>query len=253
MAEGVPKYVAVRDNLRQRIQAMQPGEKLPAEPELCDQYGVSRITLRHAIGDLIYEGLLVREQGRGTFRTDVGPADSPSGSRRRSLDDPIFGFSPRSADPGGTVKTKVLDNSIVRNGGAAAQLGLDKETELIRIERLRYVDDGVRQHSVIYVAVARFPRLHDEGFAFDSLYEYLESTYAVRLVENDVTARVRVLDGRMAWHFGVADGAPVLEIDSTVIDEFGSTIAFSTTLHAPDDSEISFIIHSQRDAGPVQS
>lgn len=37
MAEGVPKYIAVRDNLRQRAQAMYPGEQLPPEPELCDQ------------------------------------------------------------------------------------------------------------------------------------------------------------------------------------------------------------------------
>ena len=69
MAEGVPKYIAVRDNLRQRAQAMYSGEQLPPEPELCDQYGVSRITLRHAVDDLIQDGLLVREQGRGTFRT----------------------------------------------------------------------------------------------------------------------------------------------------------------------------------------
>ena len=49
MAEGVPKYITVRENLRQRIISMDPGEKLPAEPELCKQYNVSRITLRHAI------------------------------------------------------------------------------------------------------------------------------------------------------------------------------------------------------------
>ena len=51
MAAGVPKYITVRENLRQRIISMEPGKKLPAEPELCKQYNVSRITLRHAIGD----------------------------------------------------------------------------------------------------------------------------------------------------------------------------------------------------------
>ena len=69
MAAGVPKYITVRENLRQRIISMDPGEKLPAEPELCKQYNVSRITLRHAIDDLIQDDLIVREQGKGTFRT----------------------------------------------------------------------------------------------------------------------------------------------------------------------------------------
>lgn len=68
MVEGVPKYIAVRDNLRARIDSMEANEQLPPEIELCKQYNVSRITLRHAVDNLITEGLLVREQGRGTFR-----------------------------------------------------------------------------------------------------------------------------------------------------------------------------------------
>ena len=68
MADGVPKYIAVRDNLRNRIDGMEANEQLPPEIELCKQYNVSRITLRHAVDTLIAEGLLVREQGRGTFR-----------------------------------------------------------------------------------------------------------------------------------------------------------------------------------------
>lgn len=64
----MPKYIAVRDNLRARIDSMEANEQLPPEIELCKQYNVSRITLRHAVDNLITEGLLVREQGRGTFR-----------------------------------------------------------------------------------------------------------------------------------------------------------------------------------------
>lgn len=45
MVEGVPKYIAVRDNLRARIDSMEANEQLPPEIELCKQYNVSRITL----------------------------------------------------------------------------------------------------------------------------------------------------------------------------------------------------------------
>ena len=272
MAEGVPKYVAVRDNLRQRAQAMAPGEKLPAEPELCERYGVSRITLRHAIGDLIQDGLLVREQGRGTFRTDVavggvagdagtvGSGDvgmsgaggasgmGGRGGRRQTFGETLLGFFRQQARLGNVVSTKVIDNSLTHDAKAAAHLGLDADADLIRLERLRLVGDAPRRHVVTFLSAARFPKVHEEGYDADSLYEYLERTYAVNLVENDATVRVRVLDGRMAWHFGVPDGTPVLEVESTVKDEFGAIIAWNVTLYSPDGGEISFVERTGRDA-----
>lgn len=264
MAEGVPKYVAVRDNLRQRARAMRPGEKLPAEPELCERYGVSRITLRHAIGDLIQEGLLVREQGRGTFRTDIAADGSGgmgaggaragmggtggAGAQKQSLGSTIMGFFRQQATLGNVVSTKVIDNSIVRNAKAAERLGLGADADLIRLERLRLIGDAPRQHVVTFLAAARFPKVHDDGFTADSLYEYLAHTYAVNLVENDVTVRVRVLDGRMAWYFGVPDGTPVLEVASVVKDEFGAIIACNTALESPDASEVSFVVRTGSDS-----
>ena len=229
MAEGVPKYIAVRDNLRQRAQAMYSGEQLPPEPELCDQYGVSRITLRHAVDDLIQDGLLVREQGRGTFRT------AKQGESQQ-------------ADLGNTVDTKVLDNAVVRNAKAAQRLGLPDDADLVRLERLRYVDDKLKQHVITFLSAARFPKVVDQDFSHQSLYDFLEHNYAVRLVENDAAVRVHALDTRMAWYFGVPDGTQVLEMDSTVIDAFGSTIAFGTTLHAPGSGEITFIVRAQKDS-----
>ncbi|RSX52178.1 GntR family transcriptional regulator [Bifidobacterium goeldii] len=246
MAEGVPKYVAVRDNLRQRALAMQTGEQLPAEPELCDQYGVSRITLRHAVDDLIQDGLLVREQGRGTFRTDVDGE-----SEHEVISDHIRGFFRQQADLGNIVDTKVMSNTIVRDARAAKHLDLPADTDLIRLERLRYVDNALKQHVVTFLPASRFPKVLEQDFSHQSLYELLEREYAVRLIENDAAVRVRALDTRMAWYFGVQDGTPVLEMDSTVYDEFGATIAFGTTLHSPDSSEITFIVRAQKDSMTV--
>jgi len=48
------------------------GARLPAEPELAGVYGVSRITVRHAIRDLAARGLVVVSRGRGTYVTDRG-------------------------------------------------------------------------------------------------------------------------------------------------------------------------------------
>ena len=47
------------------------GARIPSEQALCDTYGVSRVTVRKAMLDLVQEGLLVRRQGKGTFVADA--------------------------------------------------------------------------------------------------------------------------------------------------------------------------------------
>lgn len=62
-------WAQVADDIRGDIQsgALRPGAKLPAEPELAVQYGVSRVTVRRAISELTAEGLVMVLSGRGTF------------------------------------------------------------------------------------------------------------------------------------------------------------------------------------------
>ncbi len=64
-----PRYHQVYVTLRAWVRdgTYPPGAQIPTEPELCEIFGVSRITIRKAIEDLAREGWLVRQQGRGTF------------------------------------------------------------------------------------------------------------------------------------------------------------------------------------------
>lgn len=246
MVAGVPKYVSVRDNLRLRAQAMEVGEQLPPEPELCQQYNVSRITLRHAIGDLIQDGLLVREQGRGTFR-----AEGNRETQREVISDHIRGFYRQQQELGNVVATSVVSNTVVRDAAAAARLGLSADDDLIRLERLRYVSGVLKQHVVTYLEAKRFSKVLDHDFSSGSLYGFLEQAYAVHMVENEVVVRIEPLGEKLAQIFGVSEGCPTLAMDSTVVDGFGSIIAFGTALHAPSQAEIKFIIRGRKDVGPV--
>jgi GntR family transcriptional regulator len=66
---AVPLYVQLREALRTEIEVrgLHPGDRIPTEAELEARYGVSRSTIRQAVGDLEAEGLLRRIQGKGTF------------------------------------------------------------------------------------------------------------------------------------------------------------------------------------------
>ena len=62
-------YSNIENDLRQKILSGEfgPGERLPTEAELCEQYGVSRITVRRAIKNLVDDDMLRRYRGKGTF------------------------------------------------------------------------------------------------------------------------------------------------------------------------------------------
>lgn len=66
---AVPLYEQMKIQLQEQIAAQiyAAGDRLPAEKELCEKYGVSRITLRRAVDELVAEGILERKQGKGTF------------------------------------------------------------------------------------------------------------------------------------------------------------------------------------------
>jgi DNA-binding GntR family transcriptional regulator len=69
-----PAYAQLARILRGQIAAgtFRPGDRLPSEAQLCERYGVSPMTVRRVINILVDEGLVVAEQGRGTF---VKPLD----------------------------------------------------------------------------------------------------------------------------------------------------------------------------------
>src|SRR4029077_15387907 len=74
-ASGIPLYRQIADDLREaiRMRKLAPGEKLPSESELIDQYGVARTTVRLAIRQPPADGLVYTSHGRGTFVAEHPP------------------------------------------------------------------------------------------------------------------------------------------------------------------------------------
>ncbi len=73
-----PRYVHIKTRLLDAIEtgAMKPGEQVPSENQLAQLHGVSRMTARRALSEMVDEGILMRSQGLGTFVSDHRPMSS---------------------------------------------------------------------------------------------------------------------------------------------------------------------------------
>ena len=73
-----PKHAQLREILKRRAAGeLKPGDPLPGERALEEEFGVSRITVRRAIGDLVAAGVLTRVRGKGCLLyTSPSPRDS---------------------------------------------------------------------------------------------------------------------------------------------------------------------------------
>ena len=241
MARGKAKYAEVRDHLEGRITKMEPGDQLPTEPVLCDEYGVSRITIRRAVDELMREGLLTRVQGRGTFVTEPKYTQQI----RETFADQVTGFYRQQTLLGREGTTDVLHNRISRQPVAAQMLGMSPADELIFLERLRYVNGTLHQHVVTYLPASKYPGVLDQDFSRGSLFEYLSRAYDVQLVRNDLLVRLERVDEHVAEALRLEPGEPVLAIDTTVFVEDDVPVALGIARHTPANSEITFSLRHQ--------
>lgn len=233
MRGGKPKYVAVRDVLLRRIREAAPGDRLPTEPELCAEFGVSRITVRRAVEELIGEGLLVRQQGRGTFVTEP-----PSAVFTESFADRVIGFHRQQFEAGHTVTSRVLANHIVVNPAAAVALGVLESSALIELTRVRYVNGTLQQYSTTWLPALSYLGVLDHDFTQGSLYEFLERERGMVLARNDLVVRLARAEPDAARALGIPEGEPILGMTTTVFDSADTPVAHGFTSFTPRNSQV---------------
>lgn len=145
--------------------------QIPTENELAQQLGVSRPTIRQALDSLTRHGYLTRVKGKGTFVTE--PKVLHDSCRF------LMSYQTESHYKGVSLKTKVIENTVIHPPGHVAQsLDLLPSEKVVKLTRLRWLEDYQSGAPVVYTTVyvpqKLFPDMTEIDFSDCSFYDVLE-------------------------------------------------------------------------------
>ncbi|MFI0843027.1 GntR family transcriptional regulator [Mesorhizobium sp. IMUNJ 23232] len=226
---------AIRDAIAKGEWAM--GTQLPAEDRLCALFGVSRITLRHALRNLEEAGLLRREHGRGTF---VRSTMLVAGTRE------LTSFTQEMGARGLTAGSRLLECGLARaDAAAAAALEIEEGEQVIRIRRLRLGDNAPIGIQTAQLAASRAPDFLDLWTPQGSLYEALHRHYGLTPVEAGEVYRVAAVNAADAELLGLTPGDPAFVVERITSDERGP-FEFTVSVMRGDRYEIRSTLRAGR-------
>lgn len=225
---GAPRYHQVYVTVRAWVQdgSYKPGEQIPTEPELGRVFGVSRITVRKAIDDLVREGWLVRRQGRGTF------ARFPGGSRPVTLD--LKSVLEQVSDL--AAMTGVRDHRIVEvdpDGETRAALQLPEAARVQRETHVRLLGDAPLGLITTYVPLDIAAKLGEGAARGQPMFVLLEAA-GLRVASADQYLGATLAGVEAAQALGVEVGAPLLRLVRVVRDTGGRAVERVVALYRAD-------------------
>lgn len=229
----LPRYHQVEEWVREQIAsgAWAPGSLIPSEPELCRRFGVSRITIRKAMGNLVQDGQVRVVQGRGTF------VAAPKMAER--FIQRAFGIYEDFERRGISLTTRVLRQEVAAASGEIAdRLRLEVGEQVHVIERLRSVGDEKMLISITYIPYQLCPELAREDLTRGSLYRLLRTRYGLAITRGERRLEAVAAGQHEARLLDVALATPLLQLDSVAYRRDGRPFEYSITLHRGDKAAV---------------
>jgi len=206
--DKIPLYVQIKQIIVEEIRSgeLKPGQAIPTETVLAERYSVSRATVRQAMTDLVHQGLLVRQQGRGTF------VNKPKiETKLRNL----YSFSQDMIEKGRVPEHRIIDFEwVLPRPAIREKLDLEDGELVVKLVRLRLVDDELIMLETSYLPQRYFGALtQEEVEETRSLYSLFEEKYEIKMDHVVDYFEPVLVDDFASKMLDVPVGAPALYIE----------------------------------------
>jgi len=199
-------HAQLRDALRARILdgRLVPGAKLPSEAELTAEHGVSRITVRQALGALQAEGLIVKVHGKGAFVSH--PKASQSLNQLQGLNEAL------AMEQHAVSSKRLAWREIKAPSAVARQLRLTAGESVYHLQTLRYLDREPLSVNNSYLPRFLGEKLTRVDFSRRDLIDVFENEGGLKIGEAQLEIGAGLARPQDARLLELEQGAPVLEV-----------------------------------------
>ncbi|HEY2419839.1 MAG TPA: GntR family transcriptional regulator [Neobacillus sp.] len=199
----IPFYHQLEEYVKQQIDSrlLTEDEAIPSEREYAEKFQISRMTVRQAINNLVLEGYLYRQKGRGTFVNKKKVEQELQG---------MTSFTEDMVSRGMTPSSKLLSFEILpADKKTAEELLISANDQIYKIKRIRLADGAPMALETAYIPVKLVPGLTEEN-SNQSLYHYIEENLALSISEAKQEIEASIATLKEAEDLGIEVGAPIL-------------------------------------------
>ncbi len=225
---SLPRYYQLRETIRERILNGQwpEGMEIPSERELSEQYGMSRMTVRQSLTELVREGLLYREQGK---RTRVSrPKITQQLMRLTGFTEDI---KSREQRPGARVLSAEMWPA---DETTAERLRIKEGQPVFRLRRLRLADAEPLAIETALISFIGCEKLLEEDLEHNSLYKVLEHNFGLPPQEAEQEVEAGLAREEEASVLGIEPGSPVLLTRRVTYDERNQPLEYAKSVYRGD-------------------
>ncbi len=217
---GVPLYLQIKEHLLAKIDAGTWPEEtmIPTESELCQEYDVSKITVREAIKLLVRDGRLSRIPGKGTFIT------------RQKIEqklDRFFSFTRWAKQNDLVPASRILKvETVPCDVHIARHLEIPEGEQVTQVERLRLGNSEPLMLEVIWVPTSLCPDLHIHDLANVPLNDILANEYGLSLVRARESIEPQTADEYVSRLLAIEKEVLLLHVEHTAYTAAGRIAYF---------------------------
>lgn len=235
-----PLWLQVKHALTTMIRenGMAENAKLPSEAELCKDFNVSRTVIREAMAQMVNEGLIYRQQGKGAFVRGRRDDQSFVGT--------TVGFSGELQEKRRAVTRLILRQELgLPTPRMQRYLQIEPSEPVVAINRVMSVE-GIPRIIVRWAMPAKYvPGLETKPLTNVSLYETLMNDYDIRLVHAERWLEAVSLSAADAHLLHVPEGKAALNVESLGSTNSQQGIEYYTALYLTDRSRLRVVVNSR--------
>lgn len=200
----IPVYYQLKSLIENDIKSgkLKPGDPIKTEMEYCNEFGISRMTVRQALKELENDGLILRERGRGSFVSHL-----------KIEQEGLMSFTEMARNKNMTPSTIVVSFHSIKIEQIAEKLNLNPEEDIYQLVRIRNADNIPVAVEKAYLPVKMVQDFNTKDLT-GSLYKILTEDYGISILSSKTSFSAVMASEELKEQLNITGDMPLLKLEN---------------------------------------